>query len=86
MEAHTAIPVDPRVVAEALHMGTDDLARVLTGWANDAMPRLEYDTKWEPTALDYFDTRVAEARRLLVDAHAAQAAWEADNPAGEDDQ
>jgi hypothetical protein len=75
-----AIQLDARKVASALHMGTDDLARLLTEWAGEAMPTLEYDRNWSPTSLQGFDESVARARRYLEDAHAAQAAWDADNP------
>ncbi len=75
----TVIAVDPRVIAESLHIDTDDLARLLTRWAAEALPSPNYD-KWEPTALKHFDERVRTARAYLVDAHKAQKAWNQDNP------
>lgn len=73
--------VDPRVIAQALYMDdTSDLARVLTKWAEEALPTVEYDRTWEPTSLEQFDDAVARARNLLVAAHEAQAAWNEDNP------
>ncbi len=75
-----ATTIDPRVVAAALYMETDDLARYLTSQANHALPTIEYDRNWEPTSLASFDERVARARLLLVAAHEAQAAWNEDNP------
>jgi hypothetical protein len=82
---HTAIPVDPRTVAEALRIETTDLARMLTRWADEALPTLEYDRSWAPPRLDYFDEQVATARAYLVDAHEAQKAWEIDNPPDENE-
>ena len=76
----TATQVDPRVIADALLMGTDDLARVLTKWAQEALPSLDYDRKWEPTSLEYFDDAIERARNYLVAAHEAQKAWTEDNP------
>lgn len=79
----TATQVDPRVIAEALFMDTSDLARVLTKWAGEALPRLDYDHAWEPTSLDVFDNAVERARNYLVAAHEAQKAWSEDNPLDE---
>lgn len=79
----TVVTLDPRDVAEALHIGTDDLARLLTGWAKEEMPDIDFDRKWEPTDLDTFDERVARARRYLEDAHEAMKAWNQDNPEDE---
>jgi len=76
----TATQVDPRVIADALLMGTDDLARVLTKWAQESLPSLDYDRNWEPTSLDTFDDAMERARNYLVAAHEAQKAWEQDNP------
>lgn len=76
--------VDPRVIADALGMDTLDLARVLTKWAGEALPIVEFDSKWKPTDLDYFDSRVEQARAQLISAHEAYKAWEQDNP--EDDE
>lgn len=75
-----ATQVDARVIANALHIDTMDLARLLTGWAKDAMPNVEFDRNWEPLALEDFDDRVATARTYLVEAHAAMQAWNTDNP------
>lgn len=72
--------INPRDVAQALDMDTMDLARVLTKWAGEALPTLDFDHKWEPTPLDSFDESVARARRLLESAHEAMAAWNLDNP------
>lgn len=77
MEATT---VDPRVIAESLQMDTEDLARVLTTWAREALPRPEYERNWEPMALEVFDAAVERSRNYLVAAHEAQKAWEQDNP------
>lgn len=79
----TATQVDPRVIADALMMGTDELARVLTKWAAESMPTPEYDRAWTPTSLEDFDDRVERARNYLVAAHEAQKAWEEDNPEDE---
>lgn len=76
----TSIPVDPRVIADALHMDTSDLARVLTVWAGEALPSLSYERAWAPTPLEDFDDAVARSRALLVSAHEAQRAWDEDNP------
>lgn len=72
--------VDPRVIAESLDIGTDDLARMLTKWAADALPILDYDHNWEPTSLATFEDAVARSRRYLEQAHEAQKAWDEDNP------
>lgn len=71
---------DPRVIAEALAIGTDDLARMLTKWANEALPKPDYDRNWEPTSMVDFDNAVERARNYLLAAHEAQTAWEEDNP------
>ncbi len=72
--------VDPRVIAESLDMDTFDLARVLVKWAGEALPVVEFDRRYEPPSFEYFDERVARARRLLESAHEAYKAWQIDNP------
>lgn len=79
----TAQEVDPRVIAEALFIGTDDLARVLTKWAAEEVPSPDYDRSWEPMSLEDFDYRVERARNYLVAAWEAQKAWAEDNPPDE---
>ena len=76
----TTATVDPRVIAEALYIGTDDLARLLTKWAQSELPSLDFDKEWAPPPLDQFEDRVEAARRYLVAAHAAMDAWNEDNP------
>ena len=76
----TATQVDPRVIAEALFMGTEDLARILTKWAKDELPTPEYDRAWKPMALEDFDNAVERSRNYLVAAHEAQRAYNEDNP------
>jgi len=83
----TTPTVDPRVIAEALHMdGTEDLARVLTKWTDEALPTLNFDTKWEPPSMEYFERAVDRSRRLLLSAHEAMDAWYQDNPADDTDE
>jgi hypothetical protein len=74
------IEIDPRIVAEALQLDTLDLARVLTKWANEALPHPDFDMKFEPSSLENFDDAVAVSRRYLEAAHEAMAAWNQDNP------
>lgn len=76
--------VDPRVVAEALHMDTMQLAELLTKWAGDALPRVDFTRDYRPMELDAFDERVATARTYLVEAHAAMQAYDEDNPETEE--
>jgi hypothetical protein len=76
----TATQIDPRVIAESLFITTDDLARVLTKWAAEELPKPDYDRAWEPMALEDFDYAVARARNYLVAAHEAQRAYNEDNP------
>ena len=76
----TATTVDPRVIAESLAIGTDDLARMLTTWSREALPQPDYDRNWEPTSMVDFDNAVDRARNYLLAAHEAQTAWEEDNP------
>lgn len=75
----TSTYVDPRVVAETLHMDTLQLAEVLTKWASESLPRVEVG-RVGPTPLETFDERVGDARRYLAEAHAAMDAWNTDNP------
>ncbi len=82
MDAQT---VDPRVIAEALQMDTLDLARVLTKWAGEALPKLDFAARFEPPDLGRFEDAVTVARRYLESAHAAMAAWNEDNPPELDD-
>jgi hypothetical protein len=80
----TPIAVDPRVIAQALHMDdTSDLARLLTKWAQEALPRLEFDREWEPPSMESFEESVDRSRRLLRDAHEAMAAFNEDFPPDE---
>jgi hypothetical protein len=74
----SAIHVDPRVIADALHIELDDLIRMLNDWAAEEMPSVKYSDKYAPTDLDTFDECVARARQYLVEAHAAQHAWDVD--------
>jgi len=76
----TTVTLDPRDVAAALHMDTDDLARVLTKWAAEELPVPEFDRTYSPTTLEVFDRCVGRARNYLVAAHEAMDAWNTDNP------
>ncbi len=78
----TATIVDPRVVAKALQMDTYQLAEQLATWALEALPNIDFEARDArgPSTLERFDERVAISRRYLEDAHAAFAAWLADNP------
>ena len=80
-----AVPVDPRVIAEALQIDTYDLARILVEWSGQELTGPTYETSSQrgPTPLVVFDVSVERARRYLESAHAAFDAWDADNPADE---
>lgn len=78
-----AIQLDPRDIAKALHMDTFALAELLTRWASDAVPAIEFSRAYAPLDLDLFDEQVANARVYLVEAHAAMDAYNLDNPEDE---
>lgn len=77
---NTPQTVDPRVVADALQMDTHDLTKLLCTFASDALPVGTWlERTYKPLPLENFDERVAGARRHLEAAHAAWAAWTAEN-------
>jgi hypothetical protein len=65
--------VDIRVIAESLQMDTYDLSGVLVKWAEEALPKPDFETRAMrgPTSLRWFDESVERARRYLESAHAA---------------
>lgn len=71
----TAIQVDPRTVADALHIGVDDLAKLLAEWGaerlNDTAAGMDFERRTGAVTLEEFDEGVARARRFFADAHAA---------------
>jgi hypothetical protein len=77
---NTPQTVDPRIVAAALQMDTHDLAKLLCTFASDALPVGTWlERTYKPLPLEDFDERDAGARRHLEAAHAAWAAWTAEN-------
>lgn len=74
--------VEPRQVADALGMDTHDLTKLLCGFASDALMTIEtwLEKSYQPIPVEEFEAKVESARRHLDAAHAAWAAWTADNP------
>lgn len=70
----TAIQVDPRVIADALHLELSQLTNLLAGWCVDQLgnvgTRVDFERRDGPLTPDEFDAMIAKARTYLEEAHA----------------